>query len=302
MPMNRSTTPSISFSDDPDTKAPPEQYEEEEEIHPAPQGCGVLGRYPVASVLIFAAIGIGIGVGLSFWHPEDPATKAGTLQWIGLIGDLFIRSLKCVVLPLVFVNIIIAMLDMMSAGKASPVGWTTMGFYLVTTVMASVFALAAVLAMKGFYQQGEFGQEKSPTVSLGCSEEGYFLAQGRNGTVYCSNDFSPTDLETQFVVNDLNNSFVRTATLEPEDISLSDTIYAGVFTKLFPDNIVQSFVQGNFTAVVFFAVVFGVALSRVLDSMESKGTNTSYLVPFLKELDSVFVLIINWIVMVTPCK
>ena len=72
-----------------------------------PSGCGILGRFPVLSVLIFAAAGIGIGVGLSFWNPEDPATKDVALKWIGLVGDLFIRALKCVVLPLVFVNVAI---------------------------------------------------------------------------------------------------------------------------------------------------------------------------------------------------
>ena len=71
---------------------------EEEET---PVGCGILGRYPVLSVMGFAAIGIGIGVGLSYWEPDDMDAKDKTLKWIGLVGDLFIRSLKCVVLPLV---------------------------------------------------------------------------------------------------------------------------------------------------------------------------------------------------------
>ena len=67
----------------------------------SPVGCGVLGKYPVLAVMGFAAIGIGIGVGLSFWEPDDMETKDKVLQWVGLVGDLFIRSLKCVVLPLV---------------------------------------------------------------------------------------------------------------------------------------------------------------------------------------------------------
>ena len=92
-----------------------EKPEETEDLEPVPNpGCGILGRYPVLAVLTFAVIGIGMGVGFSFWEPEDPDTKSKLLKWLGLIGDLFIRALKCVVLPLVFINVVISIMDMMS--------------------------------------------------------------------------------------------------------------------------------------------------------------------------------------------
>lgn len=40
-----------------------------------PQGCSILCRYPVVSVLAFALVGICIGVGLSFWEPADMDAK-----------------------------------------------------------------------------------------------------------------------------------------------------------------------------------------------------------------------------------
>ena len=49
----------------------------------ASKGCGILGRYPVLSVLAFAAAGIGLGLGLSYWDPEDPQDKDTALKWIG---------------------------------------------------------------------------------------------------------------------------------------------------------------------------------------------------------------------------
>jgi len=82
---------------------------EEQEEEMVEQGCGVCGgcggfcgfvdRNRVLTILIFAAIGVGVGVGLSFWEPEDAESKKVAMQWIGLIGDLFLRSLKCFVLP-----------------------------------------------------------------------------------------------------------------------------------------------------------------------------------------------------------
>ena len=89
-------------------------------------------------------MGVGLGVGLSLWEPDDENTKNVTLQWVGLVGDMFIRALKAIVLPLVFVNVLISVVDMMSLGRASSVGWKTLGLYTLTTAIASVIGLIAV--------------------------------------------------------------------------------------------------------------------------------------------------------------
>ena len=77
--------------------------------------CGVMDDHFVVFILVSAAIGIGIGIGLSIWNPEDYADKATAILWIGLLGDLFIRALKCIVLPLVFVSIAVSVMDMVSS-------------------------------------------------------------------------------------------------------------------------------------------------------------------------------------------
>ena len=74
--------------------------------------CGVMDKYPVSFVVGSALIGIGLGIGLSFWNPENTHGKTTAILWIGLLGDLFIRALKCVVLPLVFVSIAVSVMDM----------------------------------------------------------------------------------------------------------------------------------------------------------------------------------------------
>lgn len=57
--------------------------EEEAKVNP---GCGILGRHPIVAVISFAVAGCAMGVGLSYWDPEDPEDKDVTLQWLGLIG------------------------------------------------------------------------------------------------------------------------------------------------------------------------------------------------------------------------
>jgi Na+/H+-dicarboxylate symporter len=264
-----------------------------------PTGCGILGRYPVLSVLLFAAVGLSTGIGLSFWEPDDPEKKQKTLKWLGLIGDLFIRSLKCVVLPLVFVNVIISVMEMMKVGKASSIGWKTIGLYLLTTIFASIMGIITTVSLKGLYEEGEFDVRGPAMVTLGCNEEGSFLSEGDNGALTCSSNYTD-DMNIKFAINDLTSSFTRTTAGAKDDISLSDTVYDGVFTKLITSNIVGAFADANFAAVVIFAIVFGVALSRVVT--RTRGPENSYILSFLKELDGVLLTIINWIISITPCK
>jgi Na+/H+-dicarboxylate symporter len=103
----------------------------------------------------------------------------------------------------------------------------------------------------------------------------------------------------KFVIDDVTNAFSKRTSGAKDDISLSDTVYDGVFTKLVTDNITAAFTGANFAAVVMFAIAFGVALSRVV----SKGKAADcFILCFLKELDCVLLTIINWIISITPCK
>jgi len=75
---------------------------------------------------------------------------------------------------------------------------------------------------------------------------------------------------------------------------LSDTIYQGVFYKLISSNIFKSFTNGELLAIVFFAIIFGIALQRIRE----KGRTTLY--EIIKECDDVFLQIIIWIIKLTP--
>lgn len=289
-----------------------------------PQACGILGRFPILSILFFAILGIGIGVGLSFWEPEDMNTKdvsrylvlssfppdnphpllfslpQTVLQWLGLVGDLFIRALKCVVLPLVFVNVIIAVVEMAELGKAGAIGYKTIFLYLATTVCAAVLGILSTLALKGQYTVGEFGDPEPVMISLGCNMPDALMLETADGNLECSANYTEDDPSVYFTVKDLGSNFVMQSSGPSNDISLSDTVYDGVFLKLVTDNITKAFTTANFAAVVVFAVAFGAALSRVIDRRRSQGQTTASLMNILQDLDAVLLILINWIIMVTP--
>jgi len=208
--------------------------------------CGFYQNNRILAILIFMTVGIAIGVGLSFWEPEDPEAKKVCIQWIGLAGDLFFRAIICFVIPLVFVNIIIAIVQMMSVGNASSIGWTVIALYLTTTVAAAFFGSMSTLIFMRWYK--------------------------------------------------IDESIAETLAEEPTvaDVTISDTVYEGIFLAVVPKNIFKSFSEGDFTAIMFFAAVFGAAL------FPEVGREGSKLMEILKEMDKVFTRVIRWIIFTTP--
>lgn len=269
-----------------------EDKKEEEETMDISPGFGILGRYPLITLLVFALLGLGTGIGLSFWHPEtDEAAKSKDvlLLWIGLVGDIFIRALKCIVVPLVFFNVILATIEMMSMGKASSVGWKTIAVYFGTTFMATIFGVISTLIFSTQYDTYEFEEPAGPPmIQLGCDADSFLVES--SGSVTCSSNSSLADA-TNFLLYD--DSYGTKTSSKPL-ISLSDTIYQGVFYKLISKNIFASFANSDLLAIVFFAIIFGIALNRLI---EKKRTS---LYEIIKECDDVFLQIIIWVIKLTP--
>ncbi len=213
-------------------------------------GCGTLSRYPILSVVSFATVGIALGIGLSAWDPENSDAKDNLLKWIGLVGELFIRALKAVILPFVFVSVAVSIVDMMMLGRASSVGVTTIILYTFTTLVASTIGLISILCFKGLFEKGEFEDDVTPYIALGCTEEGSLLTENADdGSLMCMPDANLTSPFSQFEIIDVTAGLVHSNGGGLAELTLSETIYDGVFIKLITDNIVQAFVDGNFASV-----------------------------------------------------
>jgi Na+/H+-dicarboxylate symporter len=185
---------------------------------------------------------------------------------------------------------------MMSMGKASTIGLATVALYLTTTIFASIWGCVTSLAFMGFYHTESFEEATPPYVVLGCGGKGNYLAETTDGNVVCSSNFAKDDPNVTFILEDVSKTFVTTSSATAE-VSLSDTIYQGIFQTIVPDNIIGAFATNNFAATIFFAILFGVALHRVV--LRAKGKD-SQLMGVLSEADSVFTLIIRWIIFLTP--
>lgn len=74
--------------------------------------------------------------------PPTSATGWAVLSWLGPVGDLFLRLLKLVIVPLVFASLVVGVGALGDATKLGRMGGMTVGYFVVTTVVAIALGLA----------------------------------------------------------------------------------------------------------------------------------------------------------------
>lgn len=271
--------------------SPSNTYVEQEDKQSSSSKCSQFVRDPTFIILLGALIGFGIGIAIS-----DGRASEEVVSWIALPGDLFLRALKCIVLPLVFVNIILAVIDMMNVGKAVSIGWRTVVMYTLTTLLAAIEGLVCVLLFKPLFSRKEMPDSTASSVPLfqfTCPSDPSYFISDINGSLICSN--ASTALSS-FELTDLNQVFEMKSDSGPaNDISMSQTIQDGIFRKMVPSNLFSDFSNSNFVGVIAFAIVFAVAAQKRPNATRGK----SRLVELLEELNEIFLILINAIIALT---
>ena len=128
---------------------------------------------------------------------------ADQVTYIAWMGDIFLRLLKMIIIPLIFSSIISGVTSMGSGKNLGRLGIKTLFYYLVT----SLFAILTGLFMVNLIKPGV-------GVDLG-------LSSGAPG-------------------------------FEAHDAKISD-----IFTRMIPENIFQSLMNGDILSIIFFAILFG---------------------------------------------
>ena len=239
-----------------------DHHEELQEENPKTCGskfCKHYGDHQLMYVIIGAIIGICLGVGLTYWHPEDPQAKETALMWIGLLGEMFLRALKCVILPLIFSSITISIMDMLALGKAGSIVGHTIGLYILTTVCAATIGVLSSLAFSTKYTEIEQEMDAvASEVRFGCSVDATghptsFLTEMNDGSVMCAAG-DPTS-ESLFLMDDVNGYYATSAAAKGvTEMSLSESLYTGLFMNLIGPNMVGLFYDNNFLGVIVLAV------------------------------------------------
>lgn len=123
-----------------------------------------------------------------------------------------------------------------------------------------------------------------------------YITEAAGGTLSCA---AHNGTSSQFYLEDITGSISMASGDDLEEKSMSDTIYEGVFTKIVTDNVFVSFAEANFAAVVFMAICFGIAVSSTSED-DGVDCRQTLVVRFFKQLEKIFLKMIQWVIAVTP--
>lgn len=102
-------------------------------------------------------IGIVVGGLLGFAASAFTGGPALIANWVKPVGDIFIRLLKLIAVPLIFVSLTKGISDLKDLSTLSRMGVRTIAWYMVTTVFAVLLGLFLV----NFFAPGSFVSEET---------------------------------------------------------------------------------------------------------------------------------------------
>ena len=111
-------------------------------------------RHATFTVRVFTGLGLGVllGAAAQAIYGIDSLAIAGTNEYLGIIGNGYVKLLQMIIMPLIMVSIISAILKLKDASSLGKISALTIGTLLITTtvaaaigiLMAKLFGLTAV--------------------------------------------------------------------------------------------------------------------------------------------------------------
>lgn len=165
-------------------------------------------------------LGMVFGVLFAFILIQFTWGKDIIVDWVKPFGTIFINLLKLIAVPLILASLIKGISDLKDISKLSKMGGRTIGLYVLTTVLAVSIGLVIVNIIK----PGSYISEQTRT-----------------------------ELVANYTAD--ANSKIEAANKQSEVGPLQSLI------DIVPDNIIKASADnGNMLQVIFFAVIFGIAM------------------------------------------
>jgi Na+/H+-dicarboxylate symporter len=175
-------------------------------------------------------------------------------NWVKPFGTIFINLLKLIAIPLILASLISGVSNLRDISRLSRIGGKTLGLYLVTTVMAITVGLIAVNTIK----------------------PGNFLSPEKQA--------------------ELSRRYASDATMRMTDAQkLKESGPLQILVDIVPENIFSAAsANRNMLQVIFFAILFGVAL---LMTPEDKGLPVKN---FFDGLNEVILKVVDMVMRYAP--
>ncbi len=219
---------------------------------------------------LYIMIGLLAGIIFAFFAIQA-GWSAHVVDWVKPFGDIFIRLLKFIAVPMVLFSIITGVMSLGDNSVLGRMGLKTLGMYLTTTVTAVCIGLLVVnLIQPGTYIDAGQVTENRVRYEIWVSKTpGVELLDGKN---FLDDPAYATVVAK--VRNDLageNDAANRSESEHQRAKKLSDKVKTlkatddkgplGFLVDMVPDNIFKSLANNKLMLqVIFFAIFFGVIL------------------------------------------
>lgn len=216
-----------------------------------------------------------------------------TINWIDPFGQIFIRLLKFIAVPLVLFSIIDGVSSLNDTSSLGRMGAKTLGMYLISTVTAISIGLMIV----NFVDPGSHIEESQRiknrlSYEIWAQNTGVEVKDGKN---YLE------DTKYRTIADEL----IASGELEAADATVQDKVTAAEQQKeepplqfvvdMVPENLVLSISNNSLMLqVIFFAIFFGITLAVVPSERGAPVKN------FISSLNEVFLRMVDTIMKAAP--
>lgn len=188
----------------------------------------------------------------------DAAT--GFVEACAFVGDLFIRALKMIIVPLVVSSVIAGLASLKGVDGFGRLGLKTLAFYATSTLLAVLVGLVLVNLIQPGLEDGV------PNETI--------------RTAFESGNASASDSEREKVA--------AASQREASD-------FLGIFQKMFPTNIFAAASDnGQLLGLIVFSLLFGIGLTQIDSPATDRVTE------IFEGINEVMILITRWIMALAP--
>jgi Na+/H+-dicarboxylate symporter len=203
-------------------------------------------------IVIGLIAGVFIGLILNY-SKESIWVQFLNSNFLSPLGNIFLRSLFMIVVPLVFSSLIIGVARLGSVKRLGKMGTYLGSYYLVTSFLAVIIGQVLVTVLK-------------PGAGL-----------------------------SQDLVNQVKADSAGTvATLMEKSSAVGTSLWPGILDTIIPKNIISAMADGNMLAIIFVAILFGIALLAI-GNQKAKP-----LVDLMESVSESSIIIVGWIMRIAP--
>ncbi|WP_425393037.1 dicarboxylate/amino acid:cation symporter [Ekhidna sp.] len=213
-----------------------------------------------------------------------------TINWIDPFGTIFIRMLKFIAVPLVLFSIISGISGLSDISRLGKMGAKTLGFYLVTTVLAVSLGLLLVNTVKpGTFLDETQRIKNRLSYELWANETGKEIKDNKNFL----NDPQYADLVLE-VSGSEQVIDEKVEKLQSNAESTKEASPLQFLVDMVPENLVFSISNnGLMLQVIFFAIFFGISIAIV-------GQKAQPVAQFIISINEVFLKMVELVMKAAP--